>query len=136
LCNGNIVHAQPTNYEYILPWWVKGASYQIVNNSNWLPEDGGNTFTETNGYGKTIDAYFWYDGPEQYDVTQVVSSEFYTNVPGIQLSKIQNRDSTTENISIFDYYEATTDKIWFDDASFKTKYVRTIFTQDSVIYAK
>ena len=83
LCNGNTDHAKPTKYEYIFPWWVKGAYYQIVNNSNWLPE-GGNSFSANNGYSKEVEASFWHNSSSSFGVTQKINN---TNSP-IQFNAI------------------------------------------------
>ena len=93
-------------------------------------------FREIDGYGKDIKAYFWYDSPTSNDVTQVSGGNFTANMPAVQLSINQKSISTSSISSIFDYYEAPTDKELFDDASYNIKYIRKVFTSDSVIYSK
>lgn len=147
LCNGNTDHAIATQYEYIFPWWVKGAYYQIVNNSNWLPE-GGNNFSSSNGYGKAIKSYFWYDSSTSFDVTQVVENTNITNsFKAVKINKIlisNNQElKTIQDInSIYDYYEIPDNesyndlsfKGWFIDKSCKVPYIRTILNEDITIY--
>lgn len=146
LCNGNTDHAIATEYEYVFPWWVKGAYYQIVNNSNWLPE-GGNSFNYTNGYGKEIKSYFWYDSETSYDVTQVVHDNNESTFDAITVSKTlvyNNEEIKTlkEVYSIYDYYEIPnkesyqnfTFKGWFLDKEGKIPYTRRILNKDITLY--
>lgn len=101
LCLGNTVDGKQTQYDYIFPWWVKEFSYQIVNNNHWFPEDGGNSITYSNGYGKDVKSYFWYDSPTQFDVTQVVGNSFNTSIPAF---KVINKNNEENIVSIFDKF--------------------------------
>ena len=144
LCLGNTVDGKSTTYEYIFPWWVKEFSYQIVNNNNWLPEDGGNRITYSSGYGKEINSYFWYDSPTSYDVTQVVGNSFTTNMKAFKVSKIVNNKTSEEKISAYDYYEVpslTLDSSikvnkWYSDSLYRQEYQRTLVSNAFSIYGK
>ena len=140
---GNSVDGKPTNYEYIFPWWVRGGKYQIVNNNNWLPE-GGNEFTYSNGYGKEINSYFWYDSPTSFDVTQTIGSAFNSTFKAIKVTKNVNNDKVIDNVSIYDYYEIpslnfnSSIKVggWYLDKNCSSKYQRSKIYQDIDIYGK
>lgn len=143
LCIGNNVHAQPTQYEYIFPWWVKGFSYQVVNNSNWLPE-GGNKIDLNNGYGKDVRAYFWYDSSTNFGVTQVVYNTSVSFVAAIQVTKTYVNNGkiikTEKEInSIYDYLEMPivndgSFKGWYLDIEGNIPYQRDIIREDITIY--
>jgi len=144
LCLGNTVDGKPTNYEYIFPWWVKEFSYQIVNNNNWLPEDGGNRITYSSGYGKEVNSYFWYDSSSSYDVTQVVGNSFTINMKAMNINKIVDSKTIKEKVSIYDYYEVPSLTIdastkvsnWYIDSSYKQVYRRTLVNDSFSIYGK
>lgn len=143
LCIGNTDHAKPTQYEYVFPWWVKEFSYQIVNNSNWLPE-GGNRISKNNGYGKDVKSYFWYDSSTSFDVTQVINADNISsfeaikiNIQNIKNGKIIN--NTYEISCIYDYFEVPLINDnnflgWFLDKEGKIPYNRDIIISDINIY--
>ena len=143
LCIGNKVHAQPTEYEYVFPWWVKGFYYQVVNNSNWLPE-GGNQINTNNGYGKEVKAYFWYDSSSSFDLTQVIAGNSYSSFKAVTINKIyiSNNEiinTETEVSSIYDYYEKEVIddpnfKGWFLDKQGTIPYQREIIKEDTTLY--
>lgn len=141
---GNTVDGKPTNYEYIFPWWVKEACYQIVNNNHWFPEDGGNRFTYSDGYGKEITSYFWYDSDTSFDVTQVVGNSYSTNMKANTISRVVGNKTYNDILSVYDYYEVPSLKVdssnsvskWYSDSNYQYPYIRTNFTQSSVIYGK
>lgn len=144
MCLGNTVDGKATNYEYIFPWWVKEFSYQIVNNNNWLPEDGGNRITYSSGYGKEINSYFWYDSSSSYDVTQVVGNSFTINMKAMNINKIVDSKTIKDKVSIYDYYEVPSLTIdastkvnnWYTDSSYKQEYKRTLVNDSFSIYGK
>ena len=117
--------------------------YQIVNNNNWLPE-GGNEFTYSNGYGKEIISYFWYDSPTSFDVTQTTGSAFNSNFKAIKVTKNVNNDKVIDNVSIYDYYEIPSLNFnssinvggWYLDKNCSAKYQRSKIYQDIGIYGK
>ncbi len=141
---GNSIDGKPTEYEYIFPWWVKGAKYQIVNNNHWLPENGGNEFTYSNGYGKEINSYFWYNSPTEFDVTQTIGNAFSINVKANKVTKNVGTNKIVDNVSIYDYYEvpslniSTSTKVsgWYLDSACTNKYQRNIINKDINIYGK
>ena len=96
---GNSANGVPTTHEYILPWWVTGATYQFVNNSNWLPKEG-LTFDSNDGYLKTINNYFWYKSSSDTGVSKVVGSAYMHLYPTVTVS-INNE---LKELIIYDYF--------------------------------
>ena len=135
LCLGNTDHAKATNYEYIFPWWVTGASYQIVNNSNWLPE-GGLSFGKSE-HGQTINSYFWYKGSNDTGIGHEANgTKFNTSFPSVTIKENVNGKLTSKQNSIYDYYEPSSNKNWYVDSDYQTIYTRTLLSKDSTIYSK
>lgn len=140
---GNTVDGKPTNYEYIFPWWVRGYKYQIVNNNNWLPE-GGNEITFSNGYGKEINSYFWYDSSTSFGVTQTIGNAFTTNMKANKVTKNVGSNKIIDNVSIYDYYEIPSLTInastkvngWYLDSDLINRYQRSKVNKDLNIYGK
>ena len=145
LCNGNKADGVATSYEYIFPWWVKGAYYQIVNNHNWLPE-GGKSFSSSNGYGKNITSYFWTNS-SSFGIEQVVYDNCNVNMSAVKITKnlVNNKqevlNTSNESISIFDYYLPSnpsyndlTFKGWYLDSELKIPYTKQILKEDTILY--
>ena len=126
ISSGNSVNAKPTEHEYILPWWVTGATYQFINNSNWLPKEG-LTFKLNDGFGKIINNYFWYKSSSDTGVVKVVGETFNYNYPAINVV-IGNE---IKKSVIYDYFEENN---YYYDKALKIIYKRTILTEDIVLY--
>ena len=147
LCNGNTANGIKTSYDYIFPWWVKGAYYQIVNNSNWLPE-GGNYFDLSKGQGTHINSYFWWDSVESFGVSQVegtskINEEFASvNISKLFMYKNELVKEEIDVISAFDYYEIPNNasfdnkifKGWYIDRACTIPYKRNLVNKNIVIY--
>ena len=103
ICIGNQDHAKATSYTYVFPHWLKGLKYQIVNKQNWIPE-GGLSFNENNGYGKSINTYFWYKSSYDTGTSQVTGNAYQHEFNASILTKI-GKSTTNENVSIYDYIE-------------------------------
>ena len=135
LCLGNTDHAKATEYEYIFPWWVTGASYQIVNNSNWLPENGGNTFGSS-ANGKTVKATFKYTNNTPTVTQSIDSTKVNVNMPCVTVKENVGTNSNSKQVSVYDYYEPGSDRNWYLDSAYQTLYTRTLFSKDTTIYSK
>ena len=144
LCIGNKDHAKATNYDYYFPHWVTGFSYQIVNNSNWMPE-GGNIISKNNGYLKEVSAYFWYDSDESFGLTQVVGEKKTTKIAAVTVSfEIIGVEENIKDqiVSIYDYCDfdnlASIDGKdfigWFIDKECSILYTKGKIKEDTVLY--
>lgn len=111
LCIGNTVHASPTNYQYVFPWWVKSFKYQIVNNNHWFPE-GGNAVTIGDSK-KEINAYFWYENDYNFGVSQVVGNATRYNFNAITINEILSSKSDKYTSSVYDFYTPNKSKIYY-----------------------
>ena len=144
ICLGNKDDGVPTNYEYIFPWWVKDAYYQIVNNHNWIEEGGINLTSK--GYCKDIKTYFWYKNNQDTGVSQVIYEDNKHAFDAITVNKVlinNNQEINSSKIiqSVFDYYEPSDEeyknmnfKGWFLDRDCTVPYYRNILTCDTTIY--
>lgn len=127
LCSGNKDHAKQTEYNYYLPYWVKSATYQFVNNHNWLPKIG-LTFNESDGKNKTINNYFWYKGDSDTGVSRVVDSTCYYDYPAVN---VYLNDEKIDTSIIYDYYEL--DNAYLD-INKTQKYHRSVLKKDTYLY--
>lgn len=127
LCNGNVSTGPNVSYEYIFPWWVKGAYYQIVNNSNWIPE-GGENFSLTNGYGKEINSYFWHKSDSDSGFIQVVETKEASS--SFEAVKV-NHNSNIIPHSIFDYFE---EEGYYLDLNCEIPLERMLLNKDIIVY--
>ena len=125
---GNTDNGIPTTHEYILPWWVKGATYQFVNNSNWLPKEG-LCFSKNDGYLKTINNYFWYKSSSDTGVAKVIGLSFNYDYPAVNVII----DNQINKSIIYDYYEMLN---LYYDAQYKYPFTRCILTDDIILYKK
>lgn len=142
LCVGNAAHASKTIYDYYFPWWVKGFSYQIVNNSNWVPE-GGKKISSSTGYGKTVNATFTDKNPST--LSQTIGSSKKININAIEVSfEIIGLNIKVDNqlTSVYDYFEINNlndknDKKfigWFIDEECTILYTKSYLTENIVLY--
>lgn len=127
IASGNKADGTPTTHEYVLPWWVLGATYQFVNNSNWLPKEG-LKFTKNDGYLKTINNYFWFKSSTDTGVAKVVGTSFVYDYPAINVT-IGNE---LKKSIIYDYFES--DNACFYDKDLTYIYKRAILTEDIELY--
>lgn len=129
ICVGNKDHAIATTYDYIFPHWVKSLKYQIVNNSNWLPEGG----LELNhkGYTKINNTYFWYKSSSDTGLSTVIGNEYKHTFEAAKLI-INGVNEDIETYSIFDYFE-TNRKLYFDSNK-KYQISRVLMNEDLVAY--
>lgn len=136
LCIGNTDHAKATNYEYIFPTYVTSFSYQIVNNSNWLPEGGHKV--SSNYIGNEINMYFWYKGDADTGTVQVESNtKAYKNFKGnrvtiyeINGTKIEKKE--TKTISYFEKF--TYSKDLYIDSRLTKLYTPSVIRKSISLY--
>lgn len=141
---GNTDHAKATSYDYYFPWWVTGFTYQIVNNSNWLPE-GGKTISSSIGYGKTVTTTFTYSNNTP-SLTQTIGSKKTINIDAVNVEiEYIGIDKSTEIIktSMYDYLNKEFTKTvnnkkfigLFIDRQCSILYNDSVITKDTKLYA-
>ena len=114
-------------YEYIFPWWVKSATYQFVNNNNWLPKEG-YTFNSSDGYGKIINNYFWYKNSSDTGTSRVVGESYSHTYPAVN---IYVNNQVVDTSIVYDYYERNNSYL---DSGKTIKYERSIATKDLYLF--
>ena len=124
---GNTTKGSQTNYDYLLPWWVSGATYQFVNNNNWLPVQG-LIFSKTNGYGKIINNYFYYNSSSDTGVSKTNGEAYNYDYPAVN---VYINDQQVDKTIVYDYYE--NNSCYINKAK-TIKYLRNILTQDTYLY--
>lgn len=115
-------------YEYVFPWWVKSATYQFVNNNNWLPKEG-YTFNSSDGYGKIINNYFWYKSSSDTGTSRVVGESYSHTYPAVN---IYVNNQVVDTSIVYDYYERNNSYL---DSGKTIKYERSIVTKDLYLFA-
>ena len=115
-------------YQYVFPWWVKSATYQFVNNNNWLPKEGYN-FGSFGGYGREVDNYFWYKGNTDTGTSYVVNSNYTHAYPAV---KVYVNNSQVDTTIVYDYYENSNAYL---DSSKQVKFERNKVTKDLYLFA-
>lgn len=132
LCLGNKDHAKPTDYVYNFPTYVKQFNYQIVNNSNWLPEGG--LKVEANMIGNTVDAYFWYKGDTDTGIVHVNSNEkAYLSSLANEVNVYHN-NNLIETILVSEFNKFTYSKDLYLDALKTIKYIPTYVRKNISLY--
>ncbi len=139
ICLGNTNHAIETSYEYYFPSFVKGLTYQIVNNSNWLPFEG-LRIDANNGYLKNMNTYFWYHSDYDTGLSQVLMEDKpLCEVPHFNYKLIYVKENVVEketisSLPVFQYLEALDN--WYIDNKLQVKYHRSILCKDAILFVK
>ena len=117
-------------YEFIFPSWVSGFSYQCVNNSNWLPENGGLSTYKLNSHLKINEIYI-----NNGEVYTNVGSSFKVDMPAVTIEFVGQGNLSSQITSIYDYYLLIDqERNFYLDENKNTPYYRQVLKKDTILY--
>lgn len=124
-------YIKTTNRDVIFPWWVNDLSFQVLNGSKWLPENGGYKLSSLNGKNKEVTLT-----PTSTSVSYQVGALFNIDMPAITVNLHHNGEIVQSDVScVYDiYFPTIKEEKFFVDIELKCLYLKRILRKDFDIY--
>lgn len=94
-------YIKTANTEFVFPWWVNDFSFQVLDGSSWLPENGGYKLSNIGGKHKSYSV----NATNSNVFCSVFSNNFEINMPAVEVDIYEgNKLVASETASVYDLY--------------------------------